>query len=111
MVYLLFILGVTFNGIASYVLKLLATSQANLASLETLKNPLFYTAVFLFALNVILYALFIQRVNLTVGYLAFVGGTFVVVSGLSFFLLRETLAPMHILGIIMILGGIVLATR
>jgi len=111
MVYVFFLLGIICNGIASYTLKLLASSEANLASLETLQNPMLYLTLILFALNVGFYALFIQKVNLAIGYPAFVGGTFLVVLGLSFFFLRETLTPLHIVGILMILGGIIVATR
>jgi multidrug transporter EmrE-like cation transporter len=111
MVYLFFLLGIICNGVASYTLKLLTTGEAKILSLETLANPLFYLTLILFAANVVFYALFLQRVSLAIGYPAFVGGTFLVVLGLSFFLLKETLTPIHILGIGMILVGIFLATR
>ena len=111
MSYLFFFIGIVFNGLASFVLKVLGERTAALASLETLKNPLFWLALFLFAMNVIFYALFLQRTNLAIGYPAFVGGTFAIVLALSFFILRETLAPLQILGITLIFGGIILAMR
>ena len=111
MSYLFFIVGIAFNGFASFVLKILGEKTNSLASFETLKNPLFWLAIFLFGMNVIFYALFLQRTNLAIGYPAFVGGTFAIVLALSFFILRETLAPLQILGIALIFGGIILAVR
>ncbi|MFH0834232.1 MAG: hypothetical protein V2A63_02480, partial [Patescibacteria group bacterium] len=109
--YVFFLLGIAFNGFASFVLKLLGEKMTSLASLETLKNPLFWLAISLFGLNVIFYALFLQRTNLAIGYPAFVGGTFAIVLALSFFILRETLSFPQILGIALIFGGIILAVR
>ena len=109
--YLFFVVGIIFNGFASFVLKVLGERNAALASLETLKNPLLWLALFLFGMNVVFYALFLQRTSLAVGYPAFVGGTFVIVLALSFLILRETLAPLQILGIALIFGGIILAVR
>ena len=111
MSYIFFLIGITFNGFASFVLKILGERTENLASLATLKNPLFWLAIFLFGMNVIFYALFLQRTNLAIGYPAFVGGTFVIVLALSFFILHETLAFPQILGIALIFGGIILAVR
>ena len=111
MTYLFFFVGVGFNAVASFVLKILGAQNGNLASVETLRNPLLYLALFLFGMNVIFYALFLQRVNLTVGYPAFVGGTFAIVLLLSFIFLRETLTLPQIFGIALIFGGIVLAVR
>ncbi len=109
--YLFFLVGIAFNGVASFVLKILGERTSTLASLETLKNPLFWLAIALFGMNVIFYALFLQRTNLAIGYPAFVGGTFVIVLTLSFFILRETLTFPQILGIALIFGGIILAIR
>ena len=111
MTYLFFFVGVGFNAVASFVLKILGAQNGNLASVETLRNPLLYLALFLFGMNVIIYALFLQRVSLTVGYPAFVGGTFAIVLLLSFIFLRETLTLPQIFGIALIFGGIVLAVR
>ena len=109
--YLFFIVGIIFNGLASFVLKILGEKTSALASLETLKNPLFWLAIFLFGMNVIFYALFLQRTNLAVGYPAFVGGTFAIVLALSFLFLRESLNLPQILGIVLIFGGIILSVR
>ena len=109
--YVFFLVGIIFNGLASFVLKILGERTSELASLVTLKNPLFWLAIFLFGMNVIFYALFLQRTNLAIGYPAFVGGTFVIVLALSFFILRETLAPLQFFGIALIFGGIMLAVR
>jgi len=111
MSYLFFLVGIIFNGLASFVLKILGEKTESLASLATLKSPLFWIAIFLFGMNVVFYALFLQRTNLAIGYPAFVGGTFAIVLALSFFVLRETLAPFQILGIALIFGGIILAVR
>lgn len=111
MSYLIFIVGIAFNGFASFALKLLGERTDHLASFATLREPLFWLAIFLFGMNVVFYALFLQRTNLAVGYPAFVGGTFAIVLALSFFILRETLSFPQILGIALIFGGIILAVR
>ncbi|MFH1546816.1 MAG: hypothetical protein ABIE14_05585 [Patescibacteria group bacterium] len=111
MAYLFFFIGIGFNATASFVLKILGEQNGNLVSLATLRNPLLYLALFLFGMNVVFYALFLQRVNLAVGYPAFVGGTFAIVLLLSFFFLRETLTLPQIFGIALIFGGILLAVR
>jgi multidrug transporter EmrE-like cation transporter len=111
MVYLFFLVGIAFNGFASFVLKLLGDQNGNLASIETLKNPLLYLALFLFGMNVVFYALFLQKVNLAVGYPAFVGGTFAIVLLLSFLILKETLTFPQILGITLIFTGILISVK
>jgi len=111
MTYLIFLLGISFNGAASYTLKLLAAESKHLFSVTTLYNPLLYLACTLFAVNIMLYALLLQRVNLTVGYPAFVGGTFVVVLICSLFLLKETISPTQLFGVMLILGGILISFR
>jgi len=111
MSYLFFLVGIIFNGLASFVLKILGERTNSLTSVETLKNPLFWLAIFLFGMNVIFYALFLQKTNLTIGYPAFVGGTFAIVLALSFLILRENLALPQILGIALIFSGIILAIR
>jgi len=111
MAYLFFFVGISFNATASFVLKILGEQNGHLTSVETLKNPLLYLAIFLFGMNVVFYALFLQRTNLAIGYPAFVGGTFAIVLLLSFFILRETLSLPQILGIALIFGGIILAIR
>lgn len=111
MSYLFFVVGIIFNGFASFVLKILGERSETLVSFETLKTPFFWLAIFLFGMNVVFYALFLQRTNLAIGYPAFVGGTFVIVLALSFFILRETLTFPQILGIALIFGGIILAVR
>ena len=109
--YVFFLLGIAFNGFASFVLKILGEKTTALASLETLKNPLFWLALFLFGMNFFFYAIFLQRTNLAIGYPAFVGGTFAIVLALSFFILKETLSFPQIFGIVLIFGGIILAVR
>lgn len=109
--YIFFLIGIAFNGFASFVLKLLGERTDTLVSLATLKNPLLWLAIFLFGMNVVFYALFLQRTNLAIGYPAFVGGTFVIVLLLSFLILRETLTLPQIFGIALIFGGIILAVR
>ncbi|MCF7836786.1 hypothetical protein K9N08_04110 [Candidatus Gracilibacteria bacterium] len=111
MTYFFFFIGIGCNAIANFVLKILGEQNSNFASIETLKNPLFYLAIFLFGMNVIFYALFLQRTNLSIGYPAFVGGTFAIVLLLSFFVLRETLSLPQIIGIVLIFGGTLLAIR
>lgn len=111
MAYLYFLLGISFNAIASFILKILGDQHSALASIETLKNPLLYLALFLFGMNVVFYALFLQKVNLAVGYPAFVGGTFLIVLLLSFLILKETLSLQQIFGIALILCGIALAVK
>jgi len=110
MTYLIFIAGVSLNALASFALKSL-TINNSLISVETLRNPLLYLTLLLFASNIVLYGLLLQRVNLTVGYPAFVGGTFAFVLLLSFIFLQETLTLSQILGIVLIFGGILLAVR
>lgn len=111
MAYLFFLVGIAFNGAASFTLKILGEQNGDLFSIATLRNPLLYLAIFLFAVNIALYALFLQRVNLAVGYPTFVGGTFIIVLALSFFFLKETLTLPQILGIALIFSGILLAVR
>ncbi len=110
MTYLIFFAGISLNALASFFLKTLTLGN-NLISPETLKNPLFYLTLALFASNIVLYGMLLQRVNLAVGYPAFVGGTFAFVLLLSFIFLRETLTLSQILGIALIFGGIILAVR
>lgn len=111
MTYLIFIAGITLNALASFTLKILGQNEASLISLATLRNPLLYLAIALFALNIAIYGLLLQRVNLAVGYPAFVGGTFVIVLLLSFLILRETLTLPQIIGLVLIFAGTVLAVR
>ena len=111
MTYLIFFLGIALNAFASFTLKVLGQGNNQLIALKTLTNPLLYLALALYALNVVFYALLLQRVNLAIGYPIFVGGTFIIVLGLSFFILRETLSPTQIIGITLIFAGTVLAVR
>lgn len=111
MTYLLLIVSAGLNAVASLFLKFLTTGGAPLIAFETLRNPYLYAAVACFGLNIVGYALFLQRVNLAVGYPVYVGTTFALVLGLSFLVLRETIAPVQIFGIVLIFGGIALAVR
>ena len=111
MIYLLFFLGISLNAAATYFFKVLATSTDNLISFTTLKNPIFYVALGLFAGNIAFYGLLLQKLNLSVAYPAFIGGTFVIVMLISFFFLREHLNLVQITGIALIFIGILLATR
>lgn len=111
MIYLTLLFGTVSNAIAGLLLKLLANDSSSLVSLTTLKNPLFYFSLLAFSGSFLGYALFLQHVDLAVGYPAFVGTTFMIVLTLSFFFLKETLLLPQIIGIILIFGGILLATR
>ena len=112
MTYLIFLAGIALNAAANFTLKLLTTQNGGkLLVLATLKNPLLYVTIFCFATNILLYGLFLGRVKLAVGYPAFVGGTFVIVLSLSYFILRETLTLSQILGIVLIFAGLLLAVK
>ena len=111
MTYLIFLLGIILNGAASFTLKILTANENNLISIATLRNPLLYLAVLLFISNIVLYGIFLQRTNLVIGYPAFVGGTFVVVLGLSLVFLKESLSLPQIFGISFIFIGILLAVK
>jgi multidrug transporter EmrE-like cation transporter len=111
MTYLYFVLGISFNATASFVLKILSNQNASLISLTIFKNPFLYLAIFLFGMNVVFYALLLQKINLNIGYPTFVGGTFLIVLLLSFFILRESFTLPQILGIIFIFVGILLAIK
>jgi len=111
MTYLILIIGTAFNAGGSYFLKLLGQQAAPLISIETLSNPSLYLAVGLFALNIAGYALFLQRVQLSIGYPVYVGLTGALVLGLSVFVLRESISITQAAGILLILAGIVLTTR
>jgi len=111
MIYLYFTLGIAFNGIASFTLKLFSNRNENLLSVEVFKSPLLYLTLFLFGMNVVFYALFLKQTNLSIGYPAYIGGTFVIVLLFSYLFLQENLTLPQILGITLIFGGIILATR
>jgi len=111
MTYLILIASTCFNAVASYFLKLLGQQAAPLVSIDTLSNPYLYLAVGFFGLNIVGYALFLQRVQLSIGYPIYVGLTGALVLGLSVFVLRESISITQAVGILLILAGIVLATR
>ena len=111
MTYLILIIAAGFNAGGSFFLKLLGQQAAPLISIETFSNPNLYLAVGLFALNIAGYALFLQRVQLSIGYPIYVGLTGVLVLGLSIFVLRESISITQATGILLILAGIILATR
>lgn len=111
MTYLILAISALFNAVASYFLKLVGQQAAPLVSVETLTNPHLYIAVGLFGLNIIGYALFLQRVQLSIGYPVYVGLTGALVLGLSVFMLRESISIMQATGILLIFAGIILTTR
>jgi multidrug transporter EmrE-like cation transporter len=111
MTYLLLLLSAGLNAAANFTLKLLASSGVPLLTLATLKNPLLYLAVALFALNLVGYALLLSRLQLSLGYPAYVGLTFVFVLVAAFLVLHESVTPLQAAGIALILLGVLLVMR
>lgn len=110
MTYLILFISALLNAVASLFLKFV-TAGGPLISLATLKNPYLYAALVLFGLNIVGYGLFLQRTTLAIGYPVYVGVTLAIVLGLSFLVLKETITPVQVFGIVLILGGVVLAVR
>ncbi len=71
-------------------------------------NPLVVGGIVLFALNILSYAYVLTRVPLSTAYPIMTSGGFLIVLTASAIYLKESLAPVQYVGIVLIIAGVVL---
>ncbi len=113
MPYALLLAAVAVNALANVLLKM-ASAKGVSWSLEggvfalAAKNGLLIVALLVFAANVLLYFAALRSLPLSVAYPIMVAGTFVLVNGASALMLRESVAPMQLVGYLLIVAGVAL---
>jgi multidrug transporter EmrE-like cation transporter len=112
-----FLLGIALmlNALANVALKigaarLPAWSEPGLVP-RLVTNPYLVLGIVLFALNVLVYAATLARVNLSIAYPVMVAGSMIVVVILSVAWLREPVGAVQLSGIALLIAGIVLVTQ
>jgi multidrug transporter EmrE-like cation transporter len=113
--YLLLIAALCLNALANLLLR---AGAAHLpawgdpgALARVLTNPYLLAGVGLFALNVVLYAAALARLNLSVAYPVMVAGGLVLVVLASAVWLDEPLSPVQVVGVALFVAGILLVTH
>lgn len=113
MPYVLLLAAVAVNALANVLLKT-ASAKGVSWSLESgvfalaARNGLLLVALAVFAVNVLLYFAALRALPLSVAYPIMVAGTFVLVNGASALMLRESVAPMQLVGYLLIVAGVAL---
>lgn len=112
MAILFLVIALTFNAIANILLKI---GSGNLSAFREQglwqglrSNGLLLVGIGLFALNVIFYAFSLSKLNLSFAYPLMVGGGFLIITLFSFWSLKETITPWHLVGIFLLFAGILL---
>lgn len=113
--YILLAIALTLNAVANVFLKvgsarLPAWSEPALLP-RLFTNPYLLLGIVLFALNVLVYAAALARLNLSVAYPVMVAGSMIVVVVLSATCLKEVVTPVQLSGIALLILGILLVTR
>jgi multidrug transporter EmrE-like cation transporter len=100
------------NASGNIFLKLGSRKGFNLSSLSPttlfMSNWQFILGCFLFVLNVPFYFIALRNMSLSVAYPIMVGMSFIIVNGAAFFLFKESLHLLQILGYVCMVGGIIL---
>lgn len=113
--YLFLALALTLNAAANVLLKIGAGQLGRLEAPDLigrlLTNYHLLGGILLFALNVVLYAAALTRLNLSVAYPVMTAGGVLIVVSVSFFLLEEPFSPVQMLGLALIVAGILLVTH
>jgi multidrug transporter EmrE-like cation transporter len=110
--YLFLVVALTLNAAANVLLKI-GTTQ-----LGRIDEPGFFgrlvsdhyllAGLLLFALNVVFYIAALTRLNLSTAYPIMVAGGVIIVVSISVFVLRETVTPLQMLGLTLLVFGIAL---
>ncbi|MBN2105299.1 small multidrug resistance protein [bacterium] len=79
--------------------------------LAALSQPAFWGGICLFGLALVAYSLVLSRLNLSVAYPIMVSLGLVIVVLVSFFLLKEPIAAIQVLGFILIVAGVWMVAR
>lgn len=112
---LLLIIAIFFNAAGNIFLKLSA-DHGFMLSLEhgvwpvVVENRLFIAGAFLFAVNIFFYAAALRALPLSVAYPVMIGAVFLLVGAYAALALHESLTPIHIVGYVLIVGGIILVS-
>lgn len=113
--YLFLALALILNAVANVLLKIGAGRLGDFGApgfaVRLATNYHLLAGLVLFALNVVFYAAALTRLNLSVAYPVMTAGGVLIVVSLSFFLLKEPLAPAQMLGLLLLVAGILLVTR
>tara|TARA_B100000315_G_C14411734_1_gene511294 strand:- start:187 stop:549 length:363 start_codon:yes stop_codon:yes gene_type:complete len=110
---LAFILGISFNAIASVLLKIgvgrvVITGLSWQSAVSILSNLYLWGGIILYGVSFPPYLYTFKKLSLSVAYPTFVSLSFAAVAILSFFFLKESLTILQLLGLILVVGGIVL---
>ena len=113
--YLYLALALILNAAANVLLKIGAGQLGPLDAPDLvgrlLTNYHLLAGLALFALNVVFYAAALTRLNLSIAYPVMTAGGVLIVVSVSFFFLKEPLAPAQMLGLLLLVAGILLVTR
>ena len=113
--YLFLALALTLNAAANVLLKVGAGHLGRLDAPDLigrlLTNYHLVAGLVLFALNVVLYAAALTRLDLSVAYPVMTAGGVLIVVSVSYFVLGESVSPVQLLGLALIVAGILLVTR
>ncbi len=112
MAYIYLISAFILNAFGNIFLKLGSRTGFDISSLSPvtlfMSNWQFVLGCFLFVLNVPFYFLALKNVPLSVAYPIMVGMSFIIVNAAAFFLFKETMHVLQILGYVCMVGGIIL---
>lgn len=110
--YVLLVGALVFNACANILMKVGASRFAGLrntgVSAAVLHNWPLLLGIFLFALNVVLYALALSRIPLSIGYPIMAVGGLAIITTVSALYLGETITLVQLTGLLLLAGGIVL---
>ena len=113
--YTLLAVALTLNALANVLLKVGSARLPEWGDPALLPrlfgNAYLLLGIVLFALNVLVYATALARLNLSVAYPVMVAGSMIVVVALSAAYLKEVVTPVQLSGIALLILGIVLVTR
>ena len=113
--YALLAVALTLNALANVFLKVGSARLPEWSDPALLSrlfaNPYLLLGLVLFALNVLVYATALARLNLSVAYPVMVAGSMIVVVVLSAAYLKEAVTPVQLSGIALLILGIVLVSR
>ena len=103
-------IALIFNAGANILLKIAAMGRSE-SIRDLITNPYAVAGVFIFASNVYFYIQALRVLPISLVYPVMTAASFIIINAYGFFMLKEPLTYINIIGYILIIGGILLVTN
>ena len=114
----LFLLGfaIFFNAFANILIKIgmirIGNTENAISMVKKMLNqPTLYLGVFSFAMALMLYSMVLTKLNLSIAYPIMVSIGLIIVVLVSYFILKEAIYPIQIVGFLLIIAGVWMVAR